>query len=89
MTEAPPDERAYMQGLCVVNSNDGWRIKRETPGPFCTLVPCRGCLHSCLLVFPVMSRMMSLSPLFLQIPVSFPPFTKFFFPSFSSLSSLH
>lgn len=30
MTEAPPDERAYMQGLYVVNSNDGWRIKRET-----------------------------------------------------------
>lgn len=42
MTETRSDEGAYMLGLYVVNSNDGWRIKRDTPGPFWILVVCWG-----------------------------------------------
>lgn len=44
----------------------------------------RGCLRSCLLVFLVMSKMMLSSPLFIQMPGSFPACTKPFLPQLSS-----
>jgi len=62
----------------------GGRIKSKTPGPFWILAVCRGCLHPCQLVFLVTSRMMSISPLFLQFPGSLPACSKSFLPQLSN-----
>lgn len=68
VAETQSDEacRAYM--LSAGHSlKNGWRIKRERPGPFWALAVCRGCLYLCLLVSLVTSKMMSISLLFLQL----------------------
>lgn len=58
----------------------GTSLGLETPGPLWARMVCRGCLPPCLLVSPMSSKTMSITPLFLQIPGPVPACTETFLP---------